>query len=1019
MPVAAAPAPAAAAAVAAAPVSPAVAEAAAPAATATPPSTSASASASSDRTISMPMLHLPHLSAPQFPALASASRSALSTSSSWLRAVAKTGFGRLSPLPPATQLEPAAAAALQQQASQMPSEALSAPVPLAEPVLAVQVLSADGPLSRDVRILHPSIRLSLVDLATGRLLAPQQRLVAGGGEPVKPEAVAIRCGCWGGAAASSDSSSSSSSSGPGDVYAGKKCQQLSAVCLNRSLASDAATLAAAAAGQNEALGSHDGTLVWRQTLVFPVPLSHLVSPCPTAAIFFELLDMPSDAAATAMSGSSKAQSTASNARPVGWGYLRLCDASGHSRVALSARVPMGAPQRMLPAFDKASATLHKLTQVPRLQVQLFPYVPITTVDRWVHAATLPAAVAPAAVPVPLAGPQATPTVTDAPDVVIQYRLANRKPLPASLQVRAFGALIPAQRLVRTHEYGVTHTFLTASGAKEAAHAAWATLLQHPATLNTASMLHLVPLPTDVNEKDTAASAAEDAAAAAAAAAALEASASSESGADGSGGSGSGSGGTGSTGADSNVVEEDISGNPTAAPRISRIMARGSNEPCVVPGSVVGTLPTSKTGATAVCFSPSGAHIAVACLPDTDGAYPIRVFETQQGREVARLVEHTNIVYTVSWSSDGCWLLSASGDGTAIVWSAGGLKKRLAPGRPRMYAYSRLAHTPPSYVYAAKFHPAMTTCVVTGSYDHGLRLWDARLPPAGAEHLMFTQATASIAPGSKPPVLEGSFLGYVGTDPRDVRGGRGGAVADRLGATQQPVLDVTAAAAVLLQRRDGHSAHVNCIEFDAVISSSGAAAAAGRAGTPTAAAAAQPAAAATTQQVQVRVMITADAAGVICLWDCSTGRADSPLSYSLLREFRPTAFRGVPIVSMRIRPGHSTTQLLVMGQSNLLRLFDLSTYNVIRAYPNASCERSRLEAVFSPDGRFIAAGSENGLLCLWDTDSAAVIPARATSTGGQKVLLGFPSVLLAVAWSPTSHVIAMGACGLEYPVLLCS
>jgi hypothetical protein len=68
---------------------------------------------------------------------------------------------------------------------------------------------------------------------------------------------------------------------------------------------------------------------------------------------------------------------------------------------------------------------------------------------------------------------------------------------------------------------------------------------------------------------------------------------------------------------------------------------------------------------------------------------------------------------------------------------------------------------------------------------------------------------------------------------------------------------------------------------------------------------------------------------------------------------------------------------------------------------------------------VAAGSEDGQLCLWEADSGVVLPARAFTAGGQRVVIGYPSLLLAVAWSPTAHVLATGAFGMEYPVMLCT
>lgn len=77
--------------------------------------------------------------------------------------------------------------------------------------------------------------------------------------------------------------------------------------------------------------------------------------------------------------------------------------------------------------------------------------------------------------------------------------------------------------------------------------------------------------------------------------------------------------------------------------------------------------------------------------------------------MCRLSGHQKLVYDLSWSRKGKYLLSASADGTARVWSLSEQKQEKV-----------LAH--PSFVYAAQFHPRVTTVVVTASYDSAVRVW---------------------------------------------------------------------------------------------------------------------------------------------------------------------------------------------------------------------------------------------------------------------------------------------------------
>ena len=172
----------------------------------------------------------------------------------------------------------------------------------------------------------------------------------------------------------------------------------------------------------------------------------------------------------------------------------------------------------------------------------------------------------------------------------------------------------------------------------------------------------------------------------------------------------------------------------------------------------------------------------------------------------------------------------------------------------------------------------------------------------------------------------------------------------------------------------------------------------------------------------RLLITADSTGGLNIWEFNSKTAHMAHTYILLRELRPSVLRGISIVSVRVRPAagsHGHPQMAVLAQSDMLRLFDLTTFAPLRAYANAHCSGSRLEATWSPDGRLLCAGSEDGVMAIWDGDTGSSIPARAHTAGGSRVVLGYPSRVMSVAWSPTAHACALAAFGGEYPVMLCT
>jgi hypothetical protein len=145
-------------------------------------------------------------------------------------------------------------------------------------------------------------------------------------------------------------------------------------------------------------------------------------------------------------------------------------------------------------------------------------------------------------------------------------------------------------------------------------------------------------------------------------------------------------------------------------------------------------------------------------------------------------------------------------------------------------------------------------------------------------------------------------------------------------------------------------------------------------------------------------------------------AEEPAAgYTLLRELRPSVLRGVPVVAARFRPG--ANQLLVLGHGNVLRTLDLTTYGALRGFANAACAGSRVDACFSPDGRYVAAGSEAGVLSMWEADSGTAVPARARVEGGRRAVIGYPAPLYGVAWNPLRHLLAVCSFGSALPVML--
>jgi WD40 repeat protein len=589
-----------------------------------------------------------------------------------------------------------------------------------------------------------------------------------------------------------------------------------------------------------------------------------------------------------------------------------------------------------------------------------------------------------------------------PHVAAEYRLRDKKPLPLTLRLSAFPVVVPAVRYVHNHDRGVTYSFLRQDGRPLHTLSPYPRASPPPLTPELVAdfgrgnvsltlgngvggpafdialhpalgrPLNTLPLPIDVHLENPLITQADAMATAASTSAAAAAS-------------------QGMTG----IGDMLANALPGAGAAHKSRLARGPKEPCLLPNRFIASLHTGKQGAMCLAFSPNGLLLACGCADEGD--YMVRVYSVDLRKLVASFSGHNGIIYAVAWSPDSQWLVSSSGDGTALVWHIPHNAATLATARPSSFsahAYSILVNRPPSYVYAAKFMPCAPHLVVTGSFDGGLRLWDTRIHPDTLQPL------ESILSGQEGPSpvsyarTEGSFLGFIGKDPNDRFGG--GDLGQTFGS---------ATASLYNERIGVHSSYINVIEFDTA------------AYLPAAAAQGSSAVASATKH-----MITADGSGTILIWEIGAARGGNnsgafnrPATYTVHRDMRPAALKGVPIVAIKVRPGHN--QMLVQGHQNVLRMFDLNSFTAIRSFPNCKCSGARIEAVFSPDGRFIASGSEDGTLCVWEADSGNTLQARAAVSNGSTAAIAYPGTMFGVAWHPNMHLLATCAFGAGYPVML--
>ncbi|GFV28662.1 hypothetical protein TNCV_3986121 [Trichonephila clavipes] len=88
-----------------------------------------------------------------------------------------------------------------------------------------------------------------------------------------------------------------------------------------------------------------------------------------------------------------------------------------------------------------------------------------------------------------------------------------------------------------------------------------------------------------------------------------------------------------------------------------------------------------------------------------------VFENgiPSGKMLHKIIAHSDVIYDLDWSEDDERLLSASADYCVKLWNT-----------KSWNLSSTFIH--PSFVYSAKFQPALKNILVTGCYDHVIRVW---------------------------------------------------------------------------------------------------------------------------------------------------------------------------------------------------------------------------------------------------------------------------------------------------------
>ncbi|EGZ25818.1 hypothetical protein PHYSODRAFT_312118 [Phytophthora sojae] len=154
----------------------------------------------------------------------------------------------------------------------------------------------------------------------------------------------------------------------------------------------------------------------------------------------------------------------------------------------------------------------------------------------------------------------------------------------------------------------------------------------------------------------------------------------------------------------------------------------------------------------------------------------------------------------------------------------------------------------------------------------------------------------------------------------------------------------------------------------------------------------------------------DAKGDITVWK-RTPNASTLAGYELVKTIQTGQ---TSITSMELHPRKA--HLLVHTQPNAIFQYELRSYLLLnKSYAGVACESLLVKSTFSPDGKLVISGSEDG------------VPRLFTSLHGQQLQRGVWGThffhdcpVLDVSWSPTAHMAALCSYGGNNPiVVLCS
>uniref|UniRef100_A0A8C9HQ44 Abelson helper integration site 1 n=1 Tax=Piliocolobus tephrosceles TaxID=591936 RepID=A0A8C9HQ44_9PRIM len=157
------------------------------------------------------------------------------------------------------------------------------------------------------------------------------------------------------------------------------------------------------------------------------------------------------------------------------------------------------------------------------------------------------------------------------------------------------------------------------------------------------------------------------------------------------------------------------------------------------------------------------------------------------------------------------------------------------------------------------------------------------------------------------------------------------------------------------------------------------------------------------------MYSGDCTGVIVVWNTYVKVNDlehSVRHWTINKEIKETEFKGIPISYLEVHPNGK--RLLIHTKNSTLRIMDLRIL-VARKFVGAANYREKIHSTLTPCGTFLFAGSEDGIVYVWNPETGEQVAMYSD--------LPFKSPVRDISYHPFENMVAFCAFGQNEPILL--